>query len=198
MGLPDELEDDPDVFRMIYKSGHECSRCRDEIMLVDEVFALWVVVATSEGGFQIKYAESDDGDFLYEPQFFCFECWEESKEELFSLDDVGYPPVYDERSVIDCAFCDSAILLGEYFAQIVIGEIRCSKKSPNGEVAYYFHPIGDKDPPNICISCLKLLNDEVVPMWEEGVDQNGECDHGTHFRCWRTGCDGENCQLVDE
>lgn len=196
MGITTRIEgDDVEVFRMIYDSGHECSRCQEKILFAEEVYVLWVVSACMNGEFQLRYAESEDGDFLYPPQFFCFSCWEECLEEFLALNE-DVRPIYDEKGVLDCAFCDSSILLDEYFGQTNLGEIRCSEKTPNGEVAYHFHSLENSEPPTICISCLKLLNDEVVAMWEEGVDQEGECDEGTHLRCWRITCT-ENCEEGD-
>lgn len=196
MGETVGVSDDSEVFEFIYDSGHECARCGEKIMLVDEVYLLMVVAAHMNGEFQVLPAESDDGDFLYPPQFFCFTCWEECCEDLISTDS-EVSTIYDERSVFDCTVCDSSILMDEYFAQPFIGEIRCAEKMPNGEVAHYWFNLDEnREPACICISCLKLLNDEVVKMWD-CVDQDNECERGTQLRCWRTGCE-EQCDLSDE
>ena len=196
MGLPTGIsaEDDNEVYEMIYDSGKECTRCQEKIMLVEEVYLLWVVSAHMNGEIQILPVESDDEDFMFEPQFFCFSCWEANLEDLIQVDveDLDVHTVHDDRSVYECVVCDSGIRLDESFGQAVLGEIRYSKKEPNGEQTLYYHVIGMGLLP-ICISCLKLMNEEVIGMWDV-VDQEGECNEGTHMRCWRTGCH-ESCDL---
>jgi hypothetical protein len=194
MGGTPGVEEGSEVYEFIYDSGRTCARCDEKIMLLDEVYLLQVVVARMNGEFSIQPAESDEGDYLFEPILFCFSCWEENCEDLISLDE-GQATIYDERGVFDCTVCDSSILTDEYFGQPLIGEIRCSERMPSGEVSHYFHYLeGNKEPPCICISCLKRINDEVVEMWDD-VDQEGECDVGTHLRCWRTSC-LDQCDLT--
>ena len=185
---------DDEIAEFIYDSGHECSRCREKIMLVEEVYLLWVVAARMNGSFQILPVESDEGDFLYPPQYFCFSCWEDNCEDLSNLENEIHQ-INDERGVCECIVCNSDILLNESFGQPILGEIRCSPRMPNDETTYYFHRL-QKSELCICISCLKLLNDSVIEMWEEGVDQEGECEQGTHWRCWRSGCT-KHCEMND-
>lgn len=193
MEVPDDELEDSEVFYELYKSEHECPSCSDQIMLVEEVYALWVVQATAEHGFQVSYAESADGDLLYTPQFFCFSCWETLVEDLLqALATDNNPPIRHDRGVFDCSLCGSSILPEEYFAQVTVGEIHHSEKVPNKELSFSFHVLTE-NPQILCISCLKTLNDEVVEMWEGGVDQEDECDHGTHIRCWRNGCELDVC-----
>lgn len=191
------VEEDDKVFEFIYDSGHACRRCNEKIMLTEEVYLLWVMAAHMNGEFQVLPVESDEGDFLYPPQFFCFNCWEENCDDLINVED-KIQSVHNERGIFECVVCESDILIEEYFGQLLLGEIRCSQKMPNGEATNYFHWLENgREPLCICISCLKLLNDEVIEMWEEGVDQEGECDLGTHMRCWRFGCD-EQCDMTAE
>ncbi len=194
MGSHIGVEDDEEVYEFIYDSGHACARCQRKIMLVEEVYLLWVVAARVNGGVNILPVESDEGDLLYPPQYFCFDCWEENCEGLTDYVD-KIQPVYDDKGVFECSICDSAILIDESFGQPILGEFRCSVRQPDEEAAYYFHRLQEREL-CICIACLKILNDEVIEMWEEGVDQEGECDQGTHLRCWRVGC-SQQCDLVE-
>lgn len=171
-------------------STHQCARCQDEILLTDEVYVLQVVSATMNGDFQILPVQCEDEDYLYEPRFFDFECWEDSIQELLNLTS-DIPPLLHEEAILECELCESGICLNEYFAQLVCGEIRRSAQTPDGHPTIHFEPIGGTT--TLCLSCLKHINDDVHVMWDEGVDQDGECDEGTHSRCWRYGCEEEVC-----
>lgn len=166
-----------------------CTTCGEPIPFADEVFVLTIMlVQMTERGVQYSPLLFEDGDFLYEPHFFCFSCCENNKEELEGLVR-DMPPVEDNYSILDCSACKSGIRSGEVSALITHGEIHLSKRSPNGESGGSRFTCMDDDPTVICISCVNRLNKDVVDeLWYEYVKQYKECSEGTQIRCWRNGC----------
>lgn len=185
----DRLEED-DLDRVLRKCGEDCAACGDELLYMDEVFLLVIVypAVTPDGSFVLEPAVADDGDFLYAPRFLSLECWEELYEDLCGrFEDT--PPLLDNRAVLDCSSCGSGIRLGELLCLATFGEIHCSQRSPDGVAASSFEEL-DTEPCVICISCLRLINDDINGMWEGDVQQDNECPDGTAMRCWRYGCPG--------
>ena len=196
MAVPDGINDvdDDEAALLAYDSGHLCGRCNDPIMLVDEVYSLQVVIANigENGGIEFSLALNEAGDdCLYEPIFFEIDCMEASAEDLVDIIE-DEEPLADPYGILQCSLCKSDIRQGEILGLAEWGEIRASTKTPNGEASYTFWT-EDKNPKVLCIGCLKRMDDDVHELWDEGVDQQGECEVGTYSRCWRFGCNQEHC-----
>lgn len=186
------IETNDELFKLINKSEHTCDKCGSSIQYTDEIYMLQVVQPYIQSG-QLLFApvQAEDGDFLYEPCFLEFMCWEEVEEDMREkMED--HPPILDDFAILDCAICESGIRQWEYSGLAVYGELHCSKRSPDGNPTSIFDS-QDPSPVVFCIACLKKI-DESIELWDD-VDQNGECSEGTFIRCWRYGCDPSACQL---
>jgi len=174
-----------------------CVTCGEAVLFAEENHVVTIVIAQlNERGMLFSPLIFEDGDFLWEPQFFCLNCWDSSKEELedFVRDE---PLVEDNYSITDCSSCHSGIRNGEVVGLITAGEVHQAKRSPNGEHGGSTFECTTPDPHVLCISCINKLNTDVVDeLWNEPVRQFHECPEGTQIRCWRNGCPAEedsNC-----
>lgn len=189
--MAETINQDEELHYFIHGSKQECARCGDHIMYTDEVYLLSVVNAefTPEGTAYVP-VQSDEGDFLYQPRFFQFECWEEVIELLReALEEYGVSPVEDMYSVLECSACGSGIRQEESLAIVTFGEVHCSSRSPNSNNAETFTSM-DGEPAILCLSCLRYISSTICSMWEGEVQEDDECEQGTFWRCWRTGCPG--------
>jgi hypothetical protein len=174
-----------------------CVTCGDTIQFTEETYVVTIVIAhLTEKGMLYSPLIFEDGDFLWEPQFFCESCWDCSKEELADYKrDV--PLVDDDQSITNCSTCHSGIRTGEVVGIITAGEVRQASRYPNGEYGGTTFKCTSPDPHVLCISCINMLNSDVVDeLWDEPVKQYHECPEGTAIRCWRNGCPAEedsNC-----
>lgn len=184
--IEDEQEE---MSRLIYRTGIECARCGDDVHYTDEVFLISIVRPTiSVEGVIYEMLQADDGDFLYEPRTMNLECWEEAVEELRErMEDI--PPILDLRAVLECSICESGIRTGESVGLIQFGEVHCSQRRPEDASTNTFETY-DHDPQVICLSCIRLFNEDVNCLWEGDVQEGDECKEGTYLRCWREGCEG--------
>ena len=191
MGLYGSIEEDDEMDIEWSPTGHHCSTsCGEPISFADEVFVLTIVVATltQEGLYYSPAVTNDGSDFLYEPCFFCVDCWE-SVLEMLEESKQDEPPIADEHSVLACRICASGIRAGEVLGLTTFGEVHLSKRAPNGESNTPTFRTMDTQPKAICIGCLDVLNRDIINgLWRGRVTQSEECQEGTHMRCWRHGC----------
>lgn len=179
---------------LLAASGHICGDCGEDLHFVDELFLIQVVYLNRVGEtFEMYFVEDEDGEFEYDPYFFHLECWEKNHETLGELVDET-PAIIHPASIAVCSCCKSDILPWEVTGSIQFGELHRSQKTPNHEATLYFHVYGS-NPTFMCLSCLIELNDQVIELWEDGVDQHGECIDGSHERCWRRGLCQRECKL---
>jgi hypothetical protein len=166
-------------------SGQVCADCGENIRYTEEAWLVQVVQLQKVGD-QLQYTpvidETDPArDFLFSPYFFCFNCWENSYEDLKDeLED--QPPNEDPHSIAECTCCGSSIRAGEYTGLFMVGEFHLSRRSPNGVSGGTFQP--NAAPEALCFYCLYILNDNFIEMWDE-VSQFGECADCIFVRCWR-------------
>lgn len=182
-----------------------CAHCEDEIEMTEECFLLQVVQCQSIGGqvhfYPVIDETDEDGDFLFEPYHFHFDCWEELYEKINTeMRDV--PPVEDVVSVIECSCCGSGIrgievhdggeIPGEYSATYSLGEFRRSERAPAPELTFgpAFVPIAK--PEVLCTYCTAILNELAITMWED-FSHEGECTDCIQNRCWRFQACGCSC-----
>lgn len=186
------LEDDPSVWS---KSDADCAHCGERLHYTEEILYLNVGTGVSGDGNQFFIAEYYDleGDYYYEPQFMHLECWESVLEELHEMVEEA-PPVEAEGEILKCRGCDGSICELEYFMFAYVGELQVSSRKPNGDVSQIFW--NNSSPYCICLSCLLLIQEHVLDMWED-VNQFGECEDCTHARCWRLGENGCDCSCHD-
>ncbi len=181
------VSDEWDLDSLINASDHICGYCGKDIHTVEEIKLLQVVYATGHQHAVNFLAVSDErGEFQYTPYFFHFMCWEEITESLEEFLDER-EPVFDAagQGTCECTGCTADIRSWETMGLVSFGELRRSNLMPNGESTFYFDECNTK-PHTLCISCLKLINDEILEMWK-GLNHNGECAQGTQARCWRDG-----------
>lgn len=169
-----------------------CATCGEAVQFAEETFVVTVVLAQmTEGGMSYAPLIFEDGDFLYEPNYLCAHCWEQSKDELEELVR-DTPEVEDHHSILSCHICRSGIRTGEVIGLATEGEVRLSRRAPNGEHGGSTFECTSDDPTVLCISCLNKLSAHVVDeLWNESVRQFHECQEGTEIRCWRNGCSAE-------
>ena len=187
MALSRVAVEEDDEIGWIFETDHACAKCSDAILLTYEVYLLRVVipVVSTDGGLEYMDVEAEDRDYMYEPRYFEFGCWEDVRDNLRE-DLENAPSIQDDKAILDCGICESGICRGEYLGLATWGEVRCSQRMPEGEATHIFE-LEDISPFPICISCLSKMNDEIC-LWDDPVDQEGSCDEGTHQRCWRQGC----------
>ena len=188
----EEEEAQEELYIELYKSDKACIFCQDMLLYTDEVFVLVISAAqVTAGGLLYPPLASETGDFLFEPHFFCFTCWENGLEELRELyEDV--PPIEDMYAVLECAVCESGIRDGETVAVASFGEIHLSHRNPNGESNTSKFASMDSDPTALCIACVNGLSGEVFDeLWPMDIRQFNECREGTFARCWRYGCSAQ-------
>lgn len=179
-------------FSVTTPTGHICADCGEELKYNEEVWLLQVMhlqlMGTPPPRQFAYYPVIDEhdarGDFLYEPYFFCFDCWEltygEHKKEM-----ADEPPVIDDLAVIECTCCGSGIREFEYAGVVTLGEPHPSKRAPNFVRGPYFEPI--REPDVLCLYCLMVINNSLIKLWDD-ISQNGECDDCLQMRCWRGPC----------
>lgn len=179
------------------KTGHTCTDCEEAIVYTEEAFLIEVVQPQVIGGQVFLHPiidENDpDGDFLFQPYFFCFKDWEAHYEELREQTE-DEPPVPDTLSVLECACCSSGIREWEYTGKFTLGEFHISRRSPNKVPEPKFQPNGKPD--LLCLYCLSVINDNYIVMWDD-LSQFGECIDCVRTRCWRHSPCGCGCHLPD-
>jgi hypothetical protein len=176
-------------------TGYECPYCTELIHYTDEVLLLTVVFANLVNGQLETYpTATDDGEYLYDPQYMHFGCAEEVFEQLDELIE-NTPPIEDNQQILTCIHmhgggCGSGIRAFEHFALLQLGELHYSSRQPSGNISATFAASGS---PNVlCLSCLCHINDSVMTMWEDEndpdlntVEMDGECNECVHKRCWK-------------
>lgn len=174
------LIDEPDL-----ETEHVCSHCGDNLELVDEILLLQVIYPnrTNEGNAYF-IVEDDVGDYAYTPQYFHLQCWEEIAADLDGYNEER-EPFFEPEDLWECDSCTSSINRWETTGMLNEGELRQSRREPNGEPTIYFDTCNIK-PRFYCASCLRTVNDDIIELWDT-FSHNGECAEGTRQRCWRLG-----------
>jgi len=176
-------------------TGHICADCGEGLTYTQEVWSVQVVQPQNFGGktFFHTIIDEDDpsGDFLFEPYFFCFGCWENLYEAIKEEHD-DTPPFLDADSKFECVCCGSGIREWEYAGTFTLGELLVSKRAPNGVRGPHFESNGK--PELLCLYCLVLINEGHIEMWD-GLSQFGECNDCIQIRCWREAACGCGCHI---
>lgn len=175
------------------ESEQVCASCTDEFLEYgEEVFLLQIAQVQIQNNIPYLPVVLDDtGNFLYEPHWFEFACWESIAGDLNEwIRDV--PPLEDRNAALSCHYCKSGICNQEYVGALRLGELHASKRVPAG--AWRGEQFVDSGPPYIiCLYCLYLINENELTMWEDGISQVGECPECLQMRCWRYGACGCLC-----
>lgn len=161
-----------------------CSECGELLTFTEEIYLLQIMQPhLQEGrGALNPVLDDEDDDFVYEPHFLHFECWESVVEELRKTVE-DKPPVADAQSPFACPVCESGIREWELVGVATIGELHVSKRAPTGQHGEDFQTIG---PPDVfCLPCLHNINLEITEFWNEQLSQEGECELCLFGRCWR-------------
>jgi hypothetical protein len=171
-----------------YNSGKLCPECGKELMLTEAAVLLQIVVPQLNEARQVFYLpfEGADGGYAYEPYFFHADCWAANNEALDTmLTEYDCRAVHDDYSFMTCKLCHSGLRLNEPAALVSHGELRASRRSPDGNSAptFHTHPNGRE---LLCLACIRTLNDEIMEMWKH-ISYSGECTSCTYDRIWRTG-----------
>lgn len=178
-------------------TGHICSDCEADITYTEETFLIEIVQPQVVGPtvfcYPVKDEHDPEGDFLYEPHYYCFKCWENHYDEL-RKEVADSPPVNDPQSDIECVCCASGIRSWEQAGMLTLGEFHLSKRAPNGVRGPRFEPVSK--PEILCLYCLSIFNDNYIIMWDD-LSQDGECCDCILARCWRHGPCGCGCHLPD-
>lgn len=182
------LDDDDEDERL--RTGHLCSYCQGPLLYEDESFLLITEMAKFNPQFQLELVVDSFGDYMFEPCFFCFGCWENIEEELRDLTrDV--PPVEDDQAILECTVCQSGIRKEEVVGTVQLGEFGYADRAPNNKLSPKFNINGNKK--LVCVSCLYKANNEIVnTLWDRPVTQHSECIEGISLRCWRHGCSADS------
>jgi hypothetical protein len=173
-----------------YSSGHICAGgdCGAELVLTEDAVRLEVVIPQQGEGNQVVYQPfvTQQGTYAYEPYHFHEQCWDEYAEAIAQeFEEYDARAVHDDHSFVVCKICYSGIRLHEPMGLVQRGCLQASQRSPNGEgsVSWYNASLE-----HVCISCLRLLNDEILDLWgERSISYAGECPACTYERIWRKG-----------
>lgn len=189
---PEEEEEEIPAASEWAAEGRRCIVCDDHLNYTEEIVKLEVQVPSVIGGQLIREPFLCDsgafvGDFYYDPLFFEFDCWESVAESLREMVEDA-PPVRSKDELFACDFCECSICENEIYGAAYVGELHVSPRMPNGEVASTFVTIAK--PYTLCLGCLILLNTHEVDLWDDDLNQTGECQECSHIRCWRydAGC----------
>lgn len=163
-----------------------CAQCEEEIVFTEDVFTIHVMRPVIVNGLPVLQPVLDEnGEFLYEPYFLHFKCWEEIVDD-FKEEIEDTPPLEDELALLKCDCCGSGIREHEVLMAATLGELVLSKRAPFGVHTMALHPSGSPDV--FCIWCLTMINNDSLEFWEDGVgieDGSTECVECQHVRCWR-------------
>lgn len=176
------------------KTDQICAQCCELTVFTEELVLIQIVQPHFLNGRLLLHPVLHDetGDFLYEPYFLHFACWENVEEELESdIEDI--PPISDDLSPIQCKCCQSGIREWERCGAIQMGELHISKRAPNGTRGEDFVEAGNPD--IICLYCLLVINQGILEFWEDGISQDCECGDCLQARCWRLG-PGTTCPCM--
>lgn len=171
-------------------TDHICADCGKPIMFGQECWLIQIVQLHAHGDQIIHYPvidpEDPNGDYLYYPFFFCFECWENNYKAIRD-EVVDEPPLEDVTGTaqFECVICGSDICPGEYSGSFTLGEFQLSSRAPNGIRGGRFIP--NAEPEAFCIYCVSMMNEYFIELWEGGVRQFGQCIECSQVRCWRYG-----------
>ena len=161
-----------------------CPQCGENLVFTEDVIQLLVVQHHADHSAH-PVQDDEDGDFLYEPYFLHFSCWEEIQDSLLEeVEDV--PPVEDVHGPFRCKFCGSGIRTWEHCGSLTCGEFHISKRNPHGQRGEDFI---EAAPPDVfCLYCLFVINEGIMEFYDceaGGVSQFGECGDCLQARCWR-------------
>jgi len=184
------------VEQLLWESDHICSDCGEELHLTDEVYLVQAVyIGYDANGHLNNFILNDaDGGYLYEPQFLHEMCWSALWEDFWSECGDLHVDQEPQLQVAECDGCSSGIRIHEVSAMVNLGELRRSKRSPDGNDTLYFDPCHGA-PMFICIECLTRFNEEAFEMWDD-LTIAGVCRQGIQERCWRYGNCAHGCQLI--
>lgn len=171
------------------KTENSCNAvfCGESIPYGEEVCLLTVEVAyNTEHGVVQTPVVATDGDYMYEPVFFCGDCWSSILEDLTSFVE-DHPPINDEHDALICSVCGSGIRLGEVFGKLTEGEFQTPDRNPDDKSACIFTPFA-KPPEVLCAPCVNIIETDVSEIWGDPLRQFNECAEGNWKRCWRHGC----------
>lgn len=167
------------------KSDEACSSCGEDIHYTEEIVQIQICHAFDNGRGEILTVPflDDEGGFFFTPHFLEFDCWESLVEDLrAAIKDE--PPVLSPRGILRCTYCASDICEWEIFATTHVGELRVSRRSPSGRSTPIFEASTLNEPYITCLSCL-LCQSYELDLWDEELNQTGECEECSHARCWR-------------
>lgn len=161
----DELPDDSTWF----KSGRSCDGCEQDIAYTEEVVVASVMEAMEENGqvFTDILRDEDDQDYQFAPYVMHVECWEGilSDIEEAVADEL---PVPAQEVVLVCMCCESEIGPQEPFVGTQFGELRVSRRSPEGVPTPTVEELGRMKP--VCLLCIVRVIDDHLPDWEDLAD----------------------------
>ena len=179
----------PQVLRR--DSGYSCedSDCEDTIYYGEEAVLIQVATLRRGDGELLKDPVLDlndpDHDFLFEPHYFCMECWN-ALYDFVRNELSDKPPIHDPFSTLTCSCCSSGIREGmEYVGVAEVGEFRRSRRAPDGLSGPYYEVTAN--PLLLCLSCLLVINEGLIELWSN-LTQDGECIDCSDARCWRAPC----------
>lgn len=162
-------------------SRDRCEGCGRYLALEEEVMLGVVRYTVTKGAPEVDVLGNTCKAYRYDPVFICMKCWDDLEQELVErLADT--PPCIHQESLLTCNFCRSSILLFEYYARMMTGEILRAPQEPRGQVSYTFHPF--ETGRALCLACMARVTSEILQIWED-VTQTGECGDCEQQRCWR-------------
>ncbi len=143
-------------------------------------------ITANEPGFFI--VEDDKGSPLYQTFFMHGHCWQDSiaLELENMLEEAEYEPHFDRAGLgsFECDICTSDIRAWEVSGVVALGEFRRSSRTPMGHGEFDFHVFNEKLA-IVCLSCLNIINEDVLQFWDTPVKNGDECEWGAMERCWR-------------
>jgi hypothetical protein len=199
MGATQVIEDEPGL--ELQKTEQICSDCGNELVYTEEIWRITMVTPQMHEGEAHYYPVIDEsnteGDFLYEPHYFCFSCWEKLFTELEAdvqeaVDDIRVEDPHNSHFTCDC--CESGIREWEVAGLFALGEFHRSARAPNNVRGECFRMNGPT-PRLLCLPCVATLNEHHIELWEELENIEG-CTDCIYERCTRR--EGCSCECHEE
>lgn len=184
VGLYD-IEDDEDLEPTV--DLYTCEGCEEQLLPELDDIALLQVSYIQGYEHPPMIRQTEEGEPLYEPLFYCFRCYEELLTELRELNKDQLPGD-GHLFPLQCEFCGRGVGFEESYVSVSLGEIVRSKRYPD---RLKFQASGNDQ--RMCLSCAVQLSgalddeDETASRLWQDMSEHGECARCTFNMCWRAG-----------
>lgn len=165
-GQGEVSNEDDEIKKLIYKTGHVCDCCGEWLYYNDEVIVLEISeCAKDPTGPKWQPIYGEDGDYQYAPYLMHLECWEEIIEEVKELLEEHEIGMEADHPVLPCWVCSSDIAAFEPYAAASFGELQVSQRCPSNKSVDRIQRMGH--PKAVCLACVSYAAPTHFEAWED-------------------------------